>query len=151
MERIYVAALAAGVLLALVQNIAMDQHESTSLDLAHIILLLLVHDFIVFLAGRSITVLKVLWEASAVVVDKTRALSSSHESLLNGRALVAASGKAQTAVLCRRIFQRIPPAHCAGWVRIQKRAILVGRHSTPYLRLLAYHHGLQHAGIAERE
>lgn len=59
--------------------------------------------------------------------------------------------KAQTPILPRRILKRIPPAHGARRIRIQKRAILVRRHRAPDLGLLAYDHRLQHAWVPEPE
>ena len=64
---------------------------------------------------------------------------------------MAPLGEAQAPVLDRRVLERIPPADGARRVRVQKRAVLVRRHRTANLRLLAYHHALQDAGVDEAE
>ena len=64
---------------------------------------------------------------------------------------MAPLGEAQAPVLDRRVLERIPPADGARRVRVQKRAVLVRRHRAANLRLLAYHHALQDAGVGEAE
>lgn len=64
---------------------------------------------------------------------------------------MAPLGEAQAPVLDRRVLERIPPADGARRVRVQKRAVLMRRHRATDLRLLAYHHALQDAGVGEAE
>ena len=64
---------------------------------------------------------------------------------------MAPLGEAQAPVLDCRVLERIPPADSARRVRVQKRAVLVRRHRAADLRLLAYHHALQDAGVGEAE
>lgn len=59
--------------------------------------------------------------------------------------------KTQTPIPHRRILQRNPKPHRARRVRVQERAILMRRHPTANLRLLANDHTLQHPRIAEAE
>ena len=151
MERIYEPALVAAVLLAPVQDITVDKDKRSRLDFAHRILLVRVVLGCAF--RRS---LQGLGELRALVVDEARSfgavvLSCPHKSLRYRRALMTAGCKAKASVLCRRVFQRIPPAHCARRVCVQECAILVRAHLSADLGLLAYDHGLQALGVAEAE
>lgn len=152
-ERVNVPAFPAGVLLALVQDVTMDEDERSRFDLAHIILLFLVHDLIFWLTSRGAidTILQILGEPRTFVVNEAGPLSGSHKPLLDGSALMATSCKAQAPVLRCRVFQRVPPSHRTRRIGIQKCAVLVWRHGAAYLGLLAYDHGLEHSRIAERK
>lgn len=152
-ERVDIPALGTGVLLALVQDVAMDKDERSRFDLAHIILLFLVHDLIFWLASRGAidTILQILGEPRTFVVNEAGPLSGSHKPLLDGSALMATSCKAQAPVLRCRVLQRVPPSHRTRRIGIQKCAVLVWRHGASYLGLLAYDHGLEHSGVAERK
>ena len=74
-----------------------------------------------------------------------------HKPLRHRRSPVRPLGKTQTPILRRRILQRNPEADRTRRVGIEERGILMRRHRASDLRLLAYHHALQHSGVPEPE
>jgi hypothetical protein len=149
MERVYVPALLACVLLALVEDVAVDENQRASLDLTHIVRFLLVDHLIPLLVVA-------LWcyalrKSGPVVVDEAGSIARSHKPLLNRSSLVAPSSKAKTPVFFGSILKGIPPTDRARRISIQECAILMGRHRTAYLGLLADDHGLEDSWIAEPE
>ena len=146
MECVDISALVAGVLLALVKNVAMNEHQRTGLHLAHIVYLILVCSRL----GPQ-----VFGELRPFVVDEAgpllAVLAGPHEPLLDRRAPVAPCCEAQASVLFRRVLKRIPIPYGAGRVCVQEGAVLMGRHCATNFWLLADDHGLKDTRVAETE
>ena len=146
MERVNISALGAGVLLALVQDVAVNKDKRAGFNLTHIVHLLLVRGW---LGPQAIR------ELRSAVLDKASTLlavlACTYKPLGNGRAPVASCRKAQTPVLFSCILERIPKSYCARRVRVQEGAVLMRRHGATNLRLLADDHGLENARIAEAQ
>lgn len=143
-ERVDVPALRTGVLLALVQDVAVNKDKRAGFDLAHIVHLLLV---------RGRLSLQAIRKSGPTVFDEASALfpilACTHKPLGNRRSSVASRREAQAPVLLGCILERIPISYCARRVRVQEGAVLVGRHCATNLRLLTDDHGLKNARIAE--
>lgn len=156
MERVDVATLATRVLLALVQNVTVDEDQRPSFDLAHGVELVFFDYLIVILfAVRRTDGLRLqsLGKSCALVVAEASSFSSRltrpHKTLLDCRPPVAPRRKAQTAIILGRVLERIPVAHSTRRVSVQKCTVLVRRHSPTNLGLFANHHGLQDTWVAE--
>ena len=92
MERVNIPAFVAGVLLALVQDVAMDKDKSASLDLTHVVPLLLL-DHLVLLLGVCL-VLYTLWKLGTLIVNEASTIAHPDESLVNSSTFMTPSSEA---------------------------------------------------------
>ena len=146
MERVYKPTLAAQILLTLVQQITMYEHQCSRLYFFQFIFLIDCTDPVRLFLG-----LQPCWPSRALHLHKLRSQPSClpHEPLTYGRPLVTALRKAQTPIVHRRILQRDPKPHRTRRIGVQKRAVLMRLHPPSDLRLLANDHGLQNPRIPE--
>jgi hypothetical protein len=143
MESINHPPLRTRILLALMQQIPMNQHQRPSLDLPKIINLLL----------HFLVLLQPLRPLLPLIRGKRRPfpILRPHEPVPNRRALVGSRRERQTPVLRRSVLERVPEAYSRGRVRVQEDGVLVRRHAAADLGLLADDHGLQDAWVAEAQ
>lgn len=92
MERVNIPAFVAGVLLALVQDVAMDKDKSASLDLTHVVPLLLL-DHLVLLLSVCL-VLYTLWKLGTLIVNEASTIARPDESLVNSSTFMTPSSEA---------------------------------------------------------
>lgn len=146
MKRKYKSTLPAQILLTLMQQVPMYQHQSPRLDLPQLILFLvlslLVPAFLLFHPSRPPLPLH-------LHKLRSRPIALPHKPLPYRRPPMTPPRKTQTPISHRRILQRNPKPHRARRIRVQKRAILMRRHPPANLRLLANDHALQHPRITE--
>lgn len=141
MERINHPPLLTRILLALMQQISVNQHQRPRLHLSEIINLLL-HLPILF---QSFGPLR------ALIGRKSRALAvrRPHKPVPNRRATMAAGSEGKTSILGRGVFEGVPESYRRGRVGVEEDGVLVGRHAATDLGLLADDHRLQDARVAE--
>lgn len=148
MKRIYKSTLPTLILLTLMQQVPMDQHQRTRLYLPQLILLL-------SLPLPIPTSLPLHPPRPPLPIDlhklRSRPIPLPHKPFPHRRPSMTPPRKTQTPIPHRRILQRNPKPHRARRIRVQERAILMRRHPTANLGLLANDHTLQHPRIAEAE
>ncbi|EAU33511.1 conserved hypothetical protein [Aspergillus terreus NIH2624] len=152
MKGIRIPAARAGILLTLVQHIAMDQDERPSLDLKHIHILLL------WRQTRILLLLHALRQSRPLIHHKLRPnrlsllIHPPHKPPLHrtpSPPAMRTRKHPQRRIPRPRILQRNPPPHRGRRIRIQKFRVAVRRHRAPDPGLLADHHALQHARVDE--
>ena len=148
MKSIYEPTLLTQIPLTLMQQIAMNKHQSPRFNfLQHILLLRIpfsIHHLIPFQTPRP---------PLSLNLHKLRPLPIPlpHKPLPHLRPPMTPRLKAQTPIPPRRILKRNPKPDRTRRVRVQKRTILMRGHPASDLRLLADNHTLQHPRIAEAE
>lgn len=139
--------LFAQIPLTLVKQIPMNQHQITRLHLPHDVL------FFLYLFILPILHLpRIPRKLSSLILHHLRPRPPpSDQPLPDPTPKMAPRQKTQTPILPRRILKRIPKPNRRRRVGVQKRAILMRRHRSPYLGLLADNHALQTPWVLEPE
>lgn len=164
MEGVDKSTAPASIALALVQEIAVNQHQCARLDLSQCVffllqvpmllvsfpLHLLLH-FIVFPLRRI--VMCPLWKPLSVHFHKLSAPAARlpDEPAAYLRPSVRAPCKTQTPILRTSILERDPEPHRTGRVCVKERAVLMWWHPAANLGLLANCHALQYARVPEAQ
>lgn len=136
------------ILLALVQQVPVNQDQRPGFDLAQRVRLL-------FPDRDLLLDLEILRVARPIHADfrelHPAPVGFAYEPAVDGRAPMRTFRETQAPVFGRRVLERDPEPHRAGRVRVQEGAVLMRFHPAPDLRLLADDHALQHPRIFETE
>ena len=149
MESINHPPLVTRVLLALVQHIAMNEHQRARLDLRQLV------DFLLDLAVFD----QIPGPLRTFVVDEARSRRrrrrrrgvEAHEAVPDRCPFVRPCGEGQAAVFDGAVFECVPESYGAGRVRVQECAVLMRGDAAADLGLFADYHGLEDAGVVEAE
>lgn len=150
MKSVDYSSLSTRVLFTLVQDVTMDQNQTSSLDFSQ-------HVFLVVPVRRRRRRRRVycVLEISGPLLlffgyrhkRGPRAVLVSHKPFIYRRSAMATGSKTQASVLCRGILQGDPEPNGRRAVRVQERAVLVWVDGAPNLGLFAYHHALEQSRI----